>query len=181
MLPVQLYGVYKNPGVAGFVVQAALLPVHGIGDATGHQRQGCQCAQHHVGQRTDQAAQHEAGDQRADAPIDEFPLEAAKLQGFLQSLVYRVAFRGHTPKNALITTETNTRNRQEPPHDMSSLLMSLSPLFHLMYTRIPPIRPTTAPMARMSVDTGSTYEVSDEVAALMPLVPPWANAEWMPS
>jgi len=62
--------------------------------------------------------------QRANAPADKFTFESPIYKGLLKPLVYGKPTAHQTPKNALITTDTNTRNRQEPPQPISSLLIS---------------------------------------------------------
>ena len=53
--------------------------------------------------------------QGSDTPTDEFPLKTPIYEGLLKPLVYGEPANHQTPKNALMTTDTNTRKRQEPP------------------------------------------------------------------
>src|SRR5690606_32387919 len=103
-----------------------------------------------------QSAADQSQRQRSDAPANEFTFEPPIYKGLLKPFVYGEPAYHQTPKKALMTTDTSTRKRQDPPQPISSLLMSLSPEFHLMYTRTPPMMPTTAPMASVRVETGST-------------------------
>lgn len=114
----------NDPGVAGFGVQAVLLSEKGIAQPRADQGNGEETAEVHAGERPDQAAQDQAARQGADAPVDEFPLEPAVNKGLLKPLIDCILSGHYTPKKALMTTETSTRNRQEPPHDINSLLMS---------------------------------------------------------
>lgn len=118
--------------VSGFVVQAAFLPVEGIGQSPCDGKDGHQSAEVHAGERPGKAAADKAKGQGSDAPPDEPALEPPIYEGLLKPLVYGEPADHQTPKNALMTTDTSTRKRQEPPQPISSLLMSWSPEFHLM-------------------------------------------------
>lgn len=70
------------------------------------------------------------------------------------------------------------RKMHAPNHEAAVLLVSGSPDENLPYTFTPPISPTTAPMAYISFVPGSKYELTIEVASLMPAMPfPCAKAE----
>ncbi len=113
-----------DPGVPGFGVQAVLLAEKGIAEPRGDQADGEKTAQIHTGKRPDQPAQDQAACKGTDAPVNEFSFEAAVNKGLLKPLINCIHSGHYTPKNALMTTDTSTRKRQEPPHDISSLLMS---------------------------------------------------------
>lgn len=114
----------NDPGVPGFGVQAVLLAEKGVAKPRGDQGDGEKTAQVHTGERPDQAAHDQAASEGADAPVNEFPFEAAVNKGLLEPLINCILSGHYTPKKALMTTDTSTRNRQEPPQDISSLLMS---------------------------------------------------------
>lgn len=95
-----------------------------IGKSCTHQGKGCEAAQEQVGQCADKSADGQTADKGAYAPIDKLALETAVDKGLLKPLIDRITPVCHTPKNALMTTDTSTKNRQEPPHDINSLLMS---------------------------------------------------------
>ena len=65
------------------------------------------------------------------------------------------------------------------PNQLAAVFeVSGSPDENFPYTFTPPISPTTAPMAYISLVPGSKYELTIEVASLMPAMPfPCANAE----
>lgn len=70
------------------------------------------------------------------------------------------------------------RKIHAPNHEAAVLLVSGSPDENFPYTFTPPISPTTAPMAYISFVPGSKYELTIEVASLMPAMPfPCAKAE----
>gem|GEM_PF-661465 len=118
--------------MAGLVVQAVLLAVEGIGQPSGDGKDGDQSPEVHAGERSGQAATHKSQDKEADAPADELPFEPPIYERLLKPLVYGEPADHQTPKKALMTTDTSTRKRQDPPQPISSLLMSWSPEFHLM-------------------------------------------------
>src|SRR5690606_24761925 len=117
-------GVDKYASVAGFVMETVTLFHECIGKSCTHQGKGCKAAQDQVGQCPDKSADGQTTDKRTYAPIDKLALETAVNKGLLQLLIDWITLLYHTAKNALITTLTSTRNRQEPPHDINSLLMS---------------------------------------------------------
>lgn len=117
---------------SGLVVQAIFLHAEGVRKSCRYRQDGQYPAEVHVGQRPHQAASHKSACQGADAPVDEPATETAVDKGLLKPLVKWISYIHYTPKKALMTTDTNTRKRQDPPHDISSLLMSWSPAFHLM-------------------------------------------------
>ncbi len=118
--------------VSGFVVQAFFLAVKGEGEATGDGHYGDEPSKVHIGQCPQETSADQSHNQEADTPADELAFETAVDKGLLEPLVDGIPVHDQTPKKALITTETSTKKRQEPPHPISSLLMSLSPEFHLM-------------------------------------------------
>ena len=65
------------------------------------------------------------------------------------------------------------------PNQLAAVFeVSGSPDENFPYTFTPPISPTTAPMAYISLVPGSKYELTIEVASLMPAMPfPCAKAE----
>ena len=114
----------NDPGVLGFSMQAVLLAEKGIAKPGRDQGNGQKTAQIHAGERPDQATKDQSPGKGADAPVNEFPLEAAVNKGLLKPLINWILSGHYTPKNALMTTDTSTRNRQEPPQDINSLLIS---------------------------------------------------------
>ena len=142
--------------VSGFIVQSSFLAIKSEGEATGDGQYGDESSEVHISQCPQEPPADQSHNQEADTPADELAFETTVDKGLLEPLVDGIPVHDQTPKKALMTTETSTRKRHEPPHPMSSLLMSLSPEFHLMYTLTPPTIPTTAPMARVNVETGST-------------------------
>ena len=68
------------------------------------------------------------------------------------------------------------RKIHAPNHEAAVLLVSGSPELNLLYTFTPPINPTTAPIAYMSLVAGSKYDVTMFVASLMPAEPSCAKA-----
>lgn len=114
----------NDPGVPGFGVQAILLAEKGVAKSRGYQSDGEKTTQVHTGKCSNQAAQDQAARKGTNAPVNEFPLEAAVNKGLLEPLINCILSGHYTPKKALMTTDTSTRNRQEPPQDISSLLMS---------------------------------------------------------
>src|SRR5690606_20894141 len=114
------------------VVQTLLVAVDRLGQPSGDGQAGDQPAEIHAGERSDQSSANQPEDKRSDAPADKLSFEPPIYKRLLKPLVYGEPADHQTPKNALITTDTSTRKRQEPPQPMSSLLMSWSPEFHLM-------------------------------------------------
>ncbi len=117
-------GLNKYASVAGFVMETVTLFHESIGKSCTHQGKGSKAAQDQVGQCADKPADSQTTDKGAYTPIDKLALETSVNKGFLQPLINWITPMCHTPKNALMTTDTSTKNRQEPPHDISSLLMS---------------------------------------------------------
>ncbi|TWI13017.1 hypothetical protein IQ31_05566 [Sphingobacterium siyangense] len=117
-------GVDKYASVAGFVMETVTLFQECIGKSCTHQGKGGKAAQDQVGQCADKSTDGQTTDKRTYAPIDKLALETAVNKGPLQPLIDWITPVCHTPKNALMTTDTSTKNRQEPPHDINSLLMS---------------------------------------------------------
>lgn len=124
-------GVNEYAFVACFGMQTAFLFLESVKKAARDDEDGDGSAEVHAGKRPGEAAGYKTGDQRSNTPGDELALEATVDQWFLQAFVNGIPSH-HTPKKALMTTETSTRNRQEPPQPMISLLISWSPAFHLM-------------------------------------------------
>src|SRR5258708_1513119 len=118
-------------------VQAAFLFLESEKEAADGDEDGDGSAEVHAGERPGQAAADQPGNERSDTPGDVFAFKAFVNKGLAKPLVNRILAH-HTPKKALITTETNTRNKQAPAQPMTSLLISCSPEFQRMYTRTPP-------------------------------------------
>lgn len=117
-------GMDKYASVAGFVMETVTLFHECVGKPCTHQGKGGKAAQEQVGQCADKSTESQTTDKGTYAPIDKLALETAVNKGLLQPLIDRITLLCHTPKNALMTTDTSTKKRQEPPHDISSLLMS---------------------------------------------------------
>src|SRR5690606_28587429 len=116
--------MYEHATVAGFVMETATLFHECVGKSCTHQGKGCETAQEQVGQCADKSTDGQTTDKGAYAPIDKLAFETTVDKGLLQPLIDRITLLCHTPKNALMTTDTSTKNKQEPPHDINSLLMS---------------------------------------------------------
>src|SRR5690606_36061676 len=117
-------GVDKCASVAGFVMETVTLLHECIRKSCTHQGKGCEAAQEQAGQCADKSTAGQTTDKVAYAPIDKLTFETSVNKGLLQPLIDRITLLCHTPKNALMTTDTSTKSRQEPPQLINSLLMS---------------------------------------------------------
>ena len=70
------------------------------------------------------------------------------------------------------------RKIHAPNQEAAVFDVSGSPEENLLYTLIPPIKPTTAPMAYINFVPGSKYDVTILVASVIPPIPlPCAKAD----
>ena len=122
----------KNSPVVGLIIQTFFLFTYGVDHACCHEDKDAQASEYHIGKCTDHTAAKHSAHNGAHTIIDEFSFKATVNKGLLEPPIELIIFLGHTPKNALMTTLTRMRNRQEPPHDISSFEISWSPLFHLI-------------------------------------------------
>lgn len=113
-----------NPGVPGFGMKAFFLAEKGIGKPARYQGNAQKAAQEHAGKHADQAAHNQAAGKRTDTPVNKFSFHAAVNKGLLKPLIDWITAGHYTPKKALITTDTNTRNRHDPSQDINSFEIS---------------------------------------------------------
>src|SRR5690606_16950457 len=118
--------------VAGLVVQSVFLSVKGKCQPTSYGDHGDHTSEVHIGQCPCEASSDQSECEGTDPPADELSFETFVNKGLLQPLVNSVHTDHHTPKNALMTTDTKTRKMQDPIQPINSLLMSWSPEFHLI-------------------------------------------------
>ncbi len=80
----------KNGHTAALGMQAAFLTGGGVKQATGYRADQDDCTQPHVDQRHRQRTQDEAGQQKANAPVDKLAFETFENKGLLEPLINRI-------------------------------------------------------------------------------------------